>query len=140
MRKSWSEYFMDLAILVAERSTCDRAHVGCVITKNNRIISTGYNGSPHGMPHCDDYGHLMIGGHCVRTVHAEANAIIHAKEDLSGAIVYITHQPCVNCSNLLSMVGASKVYYRHGYQRDESVRYPQTSFSLHQIGDNNGSI
>lgn len=106
---------MSLAREVSTRSTCDRASVGCVITKDNRIISTGYNGSPHGLPHCDEVGHLLVNGNCKRTVHAEANAVVHAKESLEGAVVYVTHEPCRDCSNLLSTVGVSVVYYEKGY-------------------------
>ncbi|MCB0159778.1 MAG: dCMP deaminase, partial [Caldilineaceae bacterium] len=77
-RPSWDEYFMDIAFTVAQRSTCDRAHVGCVLVRDRRMLCTGYNGAPAGLPHCDEVGHLMIDGHCVRTLHAEQNAIIQA--------------------------------------------------------------
>src|SRR5690349_1035987 len=74
-RPTWDEYFLDIAFSVAERSTCDRAHVGAVLVRDRRILATGYNGSPAGLPHCDEVGHLLIDGHCVRTLHAEQNAI-----------------------------------------------------------------
>ena len=70
-RPSWDDYFMDITFQVAKRSTCDRARVGAVIVKDKRILTTGYNGSPAGLPHCDEIGHLMVDGHCVRTLHAE---------------------------------------------------------------------
>ena len=69
---------MDIAFTVAQRSTCDRAHVGAVLVRDRRMLTTGYNGAPAGLPHCDDVGHLMVDGHCVRTLHAEQNAIIQA--------------------------------------------------------------
>ena len=85
MRKSWNEYFMDLAVTVASRSTCDRAFVGCIlVNKDNRIVSTGYNGSVAGNPHCDDVGHTMRNDHCIATIHAEMNAVLYcAKEGIS---------------------------------------------------------
>ncbi|MCI2033780.1 MAG: deaminase, partial [Lactobacillus sp.] len=75
-RESWDHYFMKLATNVAERSTCERATVGAVLVKEHRIIATGYNGSISGDPHCDEAGHLMRDGHCIRTLHAEMNAIL----------------------------------------------------------------
>src|SRR5690606_2744344 len=77
-RVGWDEYFMGIARQVASRSTCDRKHVGAVIVRDRMILATGYNGSIRGIAHCDDEGHLMEDGHCVRTVHAEANAIVQA--------------------------------------------------------------
>ena len=78
MRPDWDSYFMKIANAVSERSTCDRAQVGCVLVLEKRILTTGFNGSPTGQPHCDEVGHLMVEGHCVRTIHAETNAIIQA--------------------------------------------------------------
>ena len=75
-RVSWEKYFMNIATEVATRSTCDRKHVGAVIVREKTILSTGYNGSIKGLPHCDEAGHEMVDGHCVRTTHAEANAIV----------------------------------------------------------------
>ena len=77
-RVSWDEYFMNIARTVATRSTCPRKFVGAVIVRDRTILSTGYNGSIRGMPHCDEVGHMMVDGHCVRTIHAEDNAIIQA--------------------------------------------------------------
>ena len=77
-RISWENYFMNIAREVATRATCDRKMVGAVIVRGKTILSTGYNGSLRGLPHCDEVGHEMENGHCVRTVHAEANAIVHA--------------------------------------------------------------
>lgn len=117
-RKSWDEYFMDIAETVATRATCDRLHVGCVIVKDKRIISTGYNGSIHGEDHCDDVGHLYNEqGRCVRTIHAEQNAIIHAnREDLKGATAYVSHEPCETCTKLLIQAGIKRIIFKHGYQ------------------------
>ena len=77
-RVTWNEYFMAIAEQVASRSTCDRKHIGAVIVRDKTILSTGYNGSLRGSPHCDEAGHDIENGHCVRTVHAEANAVAQA--------------------------------------------------------------
>ena len=81
VRSSWDEYFMEIARQVASRATCDRKHVGALLVRDRIILSTGYNGSIRGMPHCDEVGHLMENGHCVATVHAEANAVLRAPLD-----------------------------------------------------------
>lgn len=93
---------MKIAYAVSERSTCDRAFVGCV--REKRILTTGFNGSPAGQEHCDEIGHLMVEGHCVRTIHAETNAIIQAAlhgVSTKGATCYVTHLPCINCTKAL---------------------------------------
>ena len=77
-RVSWEKYFMNIAQEVSSRSTCDRKHVGAVIVRGKTILSTGYNGSIKGLDHCDDVGHEMHNDHCIRTIHAEANAIVQA--------------------------------------------------------------
>ena len=118
MRPDWDSYFMDMARKVAERSTCDRAHVGCVLVRDNRVLATGYNGSVSGMPHCDDIGHNVVNGHCKRTIHAEINAIIQcALHGVSskGAIVYVTHYPCYDCAKVLVNAGVLVVNYEQTY-------------------------
>ena len=123
MRKSWNEYFINLAQGVADRGTCDRAYVGCVIVNNdNRIVSTGYNGSVSGNPHCDEIGHTMRDGHCIATIHAEMNALLYcAKEGITvkGCICYVTHFPCLNCTKALIQSGISKIFYKNGYRIDD---------------------
>lgn len=125
MRTDWDSYFMDIANTTAKRSTCDRASVGCVITKENIIISTGYNGSIHGEPHCDDVGHLMDdAGHCIRTIHAEQNAILHAERDkLIGSTAYVTHEPCHICSRLLKQAGVTRVVYLKPYPNKYNLQF-----------------
>lgn len=116
-RKSWDDYYSDIANLVAKRSTCNRARVGCVIVRDNYIVSCGYNGSLSGTMHCDDGGHLIVDGHCVRTVHAEANAIAHAARlaiECNGSTIYITHAPCWSCFKLLAMSGVCRIVYLDG--------------------------
>lgn len=121
MRPSWNHYFMKIAEDVAVRSTCDRAAVGAVFVKEKHIISTGYNGSPAGLEHCDDIGHLMIDGHCVRTVHAEVNAVIQAAVfglATKDAICYVTHFPCLNCTKTLINAHIKKLIYKNAYRID----------------------
>lgn len=125
-RLSWQEYFMNLAMTVSQRGTCDRAYVGCVIVnKENRIVSTGYNGSIKGNPHCDEIGHTMRDGHCIATIHAEMNALLYcAKEGISvnGCIAYVTHFPCLNCTKSLIQAGISKIYYNNAYRVDDYAK------------------
>ena len=123
MRKSWNEYFMEITEMVASRSTCDRAFVGCVVVnKDHRIVSTGYNGSVAGNPHCSEVGHTMRDGHCIATIHAEMNALLYcAKEGIpvKGCTAYVTHFPCLNCSKALIQAGIEKIYYKNAYRVDD---------------------
>jgi dCMP deaminase len=124
MRLSWDRYYMNIAIETSKRSTCDRLSVGCVIVKNNRIISTGYNGSVSGFDHCIESGHLFNKeGRCIRTVHAEQNAILFAGENLSGATCYVTHYPCEHCSKLLAQAGISRLVYGKEYMNEHSMYF-----------------
>ncbi len=121
MRPDWDTYFMRIAQVVGERSTCDRAHVGCVLVVDKRIITAGYNGSPTGQEHCDDVGHLLVDGHCVRTIHAETNAIIQAAlhgVSTRGATCYVTHYPCINCTKALINAGITRLVYETAYNID----------------------
>lgn len=121
VRKPWDQYFIEQALHVAERGTCSRARVGCVLVKENRVIATGYNGSPKGMPHCDDIGHLMKDGHCVRTNHAEENALLQcARLGISseGATAYVTHEPCLYCTRQLNQAGIKRIVYVKPYPND----------------------
>ena len=118
-RLSWQDYFMANAELISKRSTCDRAFVGAVLVKNNRIIATGYNGGVSDTDKCDEAGHYMEDGHCIRTVHAEMNALIQcAKEGIStdGTEIYVTHFPCLNCTKALLQAGIKKITYKANYR------------------------
>jgi len=122
-RVSWEQYFMNIAKESATRSTCDRKHVGAVIVRDKTILSTGYNGSIRGMPHCDEVGHLMENGHCVATIHAETNAILQAAKNgvmVDKGEVYITASPCWSCFKMLANAGIKKIYYGEFY-RDERI-------------------
>lgn len=122
-RKSWKRYFMEITKMVASRSTCDRAEVGCLIVNDdNRIVSSGYNGSVSGNPHCDDVGHTMRDGHCIATIHAEMNALLYcAKEGISvkNCVAYVTHFPCLNCTKALIQSGIKEIYFLNAYRIDD---------------------
>lgn len=122
-RVDWDEYFMNIARSVSTRSTCDRKFVGAVIVRDKTILSTGYNGSIRKMPHCSEVGHLMDHGHCVATIHAEANAIIQSAKNgvrIDGATIYTTASPCWNCFKLIANAGIHRICYGEFY-RDERV-------------------
>lgn len=119
MRKDWDSYFMDIAMMVKERSTCPRLHVGAVIVNDKRIKGTGYNGSPSGVDHCEDVGCLMIHNHCKRAVHAEVNAIMESSPDeRRGATIYVTAQPCIDCAKAIIGSGIKRVVYAKPYKAD----------------------
>ena len=123
-RVDWHTFFMNIARQAATRSTCDRKHVGAVIVRDRTILSTGYNGSIRGMPHCDEIGHLMEDGHCVATVHAEANAIIQAAKNgvrIEDAEIYTTASPCWNCFKLIVNAGIKTIYYGEFYRDERSI-------------------
>ena len=126
-RPSWDEYFMDIARTVAERATCDRGRSGCVIAKDKQILVTGYVGSPKGLPHCDEVGHQMKTithedgsqtQHCVRTTHAEQNAICQAAKlgiPIDGATLYCKMTPCATCAKMIINAGIKRVVCEKKY-------------------------
>jgi len=115
-KPTWDEYFTNLAKQAALMGTCDRAQVGVVIVKNRRVMSTGFNGAPQGLAHCDEEGHLIENGHCIRTLHAETNALLFAGiERTTGATMYVTHLPCFRCAGLIINARICRVVYARGY-------------------------
>ena len=117
-RPGWDEYFMEIAHTVATRATCPRASVGAVLVRDHRILTTGYNGAPRHVAHCTEVGCELVNGHCLRSTHAEANAIVQGAlhgVGLQGATAYCTHQPCVGCSKLLISAGVTKIVYDQPY-------------------------
>jgi len=111
-RPTWDEYFLKLAMLASERSTCPRMHCGCVLVKDRFVLATGYNGSIPGQPHCEDDGCLIVDGHCVRTNHAEINALVQAAihgVNISGSTAYITNMSCTTCAKALIAAGIKRV-------------------------------
>ncbi len=120
-RASWDEYFMNIATVVASRSTCPRKFVGAVIVREKTILSTGYNGSIRGMPHCTEVGHMMENGHCVATIHAESNAILQAAKNgvmIDGGTVYVTASPCWSCFKQIANSGLRRIVYGEFYRDD----------------------
>lgn len=131
-RIPWHQYFMLQALVIAQRSTCNRALVGSILVRDNRMIASGYNGSVKGEPHCDDVGHLMVDGHCVRTIHSEINALLQcAKIGISTTetTLYVTHFPCFNCSKCLAQAGIQHIRYYYDYRVD-----PYAQHLLEQVG------
>lgn len=126
-RPSWDEYFMEMAELTAKRSTCLRRKVGAVIVVDKRIVATGYNGAPKGLPHCEDQGGCLrekLGvpsgqrHELCRALHAEQNAIIQAAvmgNSIDGASIFVTHQPCVICAKMIINAGITRIVVRNGY-------------------------
>ncbi len=139
-RPAWDDYFMSLAKIVATRSTCDRLRAGAVLVKDRRIISTGYNGAPPGLPHCDgEAGHKMEEGHCIRTVHGEENCILQAAalggSSTQGSTLYTTYSPCYQCFKKLVVGGVRRIVAGAIYRDStiaEACREAGIEFALYQ--------
>lgn len=117
-RQPWNEYFMQLAEQIATRATCERLKVGCVFTRDNRILATGFNGALSGRDHCLDKGCLIHNSHCVRSVHAESNAIAQAAQhgvSLQDSILYVNFLPCIYCYGIVLAAGCKTVVYGEKY-------------------------
>lgn len=111
-RPDWDQYFLKLAMLASERATCPRMHCGCVLVKDKNVVATGYNGSIPGDDHCEDVGCLVVENHCVRTNHAEMNALTQAAKlgsSVEGAAAYVTNMPCTTCAKALIAAGIARV-------------------------------
>ncbi len=133
-RPSWDEYFLKVADVVAYRATCDRGRSGCVIARNKRILTTGYVGAPSGMPHCDEVGHEFkevkhedgsTSQHCVRTSHAEENAIVQAAKlgvSIDGATLYCRMTPCYTCAKMIINAGIERVVCEKDYHASEDTK------------------
>ena len=120
-RDPWDLYFMKIAKQVSSRGTCHRKKVGCVLVRDKMILATGYNGSIRGMPHCDEVGHMMENGHCVRTAHAEQNAIAQAARhgiSVLGSHCYVTASPCWICFKILANAGIKRIVFGEFYRDD----------------------
>lgn len=117
-RQSWEDYYMGMAEYISTRATCSRLKVGCVFTKDWRVLATGYNGALPGRDHCDDVGCLIHEGHCIRCVHAENNAIAQAAKhgvSLEDSWLFVNYLPCIGCYKNVLAAGCARVYYRHTY-------------------------
>lgn len=134
VRPSWDEYFIDLMEAVSKRATCDRGRSGCVIVRDKQVLCTGYVGSPPGIEHCDEVGHLMkkvldedgtVRQHCVRTIHAEQNAICQAAKhgvSLKDATLYCRMEPCRVCAMMIMSVGINRVVAQRRYHAAQETR------------------
>ena len=125
-RPTWDEYFMKLAMLASERATCPRMHCGCVLVKDKEVITTGYNGSIPGDAHCEDVGCLVVDNHCVRTNHAEMNALVQAARKghaVDGATAYVTNMPCTTCAKALIAGGIRRVVVFSDYHDTLAVDF-----------------
>ncbi len=122
----WDEYFLKLAMLASERSTCPRMHCGCVIVKDKFVLATGYNGSLPGLPHCEDEGCLIVDNHCVRTNHAEINALTQAVThgvNIKGSTAYITNMSCTTCAKALIAAGIKRVVVFSDYHDTLATKF-----------------
>jgi dCMP deaminase len=148
-RPSWDAYFMEVMNAVAKRATCDRGRSGCVIARDRQILVTGYVGSPPGLPHCDDVGHQMkklihedgsITEHCMRTIHAEQNAICQAAKlgiSLAGATLYCRMTPCRTCAMLILSCGIVRVVCQRKYHAaaESEAMFTQAGVTLDYLND-----
>ncbi len=143
-RPNWDTYFMQIAEVVATRATCDRKHVGAVIVRDKQVLSTGYNGSVRGLPHCDDVGHMMEDGHCVRVVHAEANAVAQAARNgvaIDKATCYTTASPCWPCFKLLANSGIVRIVFGEFYRDERSLEAAEAAgISMVMLGEKNEKV
>lgn len=148
-RPTWDEYFLEVMHALQKRATCDRGKCACVIVKDNQILCTGYVGAPAGLPHCDDVGHLIrasvevdgkLHDHCIRTVHAEQNAICQAAKRgvaIDGATIYVGMTPCRTCAMLLISCGIKKVIAERKYHagQESEEMFAQAGVELVFVND-----
>lgn len=121
-RIPWNQYFMSQSLLISTRSSCTRLAVGATMVRDRRVISAGYNGSVSGDVHCSDIGCKVADGHCIRTVHAEVNAILQCAKfgvPTEGADIYVSHFPCLQCSKVIIQAGIKNLYYLHDYNNSD---------------------
>ena len=144
-RPTWDQYFIGIMEAVSRRSTCNRGMVGAVLVRRNHILATGYAGAPVGLAHCDQVGHLMRSvtdhrgkttEHCVRTTHAEANAIVQAAKvgvSTEGATLYCRMEPCLGCTNLILNCGIVRIVCQNKYQAAQDSRHMLESAKIELV-------
>jgi len=149
VRPSWDEYFMELADAASKRATCDRGRSGCVVVRDRQVLVSGYVGSPAGLPHCDDVGHLIkkvthddgsVTEHCMRTVHAEQNALVQAAKRgvaLEGSAIYCRMTPCRTCAMLIINAGIKEVIAERRYHAggESEAMFKDADVKLHHLHD-----
>lgn len=124
-RIAWDQYFMSQSVLLSTRSTCTRLAVGATIVRDRRVISGGYNGSVSGDVHCSDVGCKVVDGHCIRTIHAEVNAILQCAKfgvPTDGADIYVSYFPCLQCTKTIIQAGIKNLYYLEDYNNNEYAK------------------
>lgn len=144
-RITWKQFFMAQCSLLAVRSTCTRLAVGAVIVRDNRIIAGGYNGSVSGGDHCIDEGCYVVDNHCIRTIHAEMNALLQCGKygiPAAGSTLYVTHFPCLQCSKAIIQAGISKLYYGADYKNNEYALelFNHAGIAMEQIPFDSGTL
>ncbi len=126
-RPDWDDYFMAMTRIVATRSSCDRLAAGAILVKQKRIIATGYNGAPSGQPNCLEAGHLLEEGHCVRTIHAEHNAILQVAvlqgSSTEDSTLYVTYNPCIHCAKYIVAAGIKRAVIGKVYRGTQALDY-----------------
>ena len=127
VRPSWDDYFMAMVRIVATRSSCDRLATGAILVKRKRIIATGYNGAPSGMPNCNEAGHLLEDGHCVRTIHGEHNAILQVAvlqgSSTEGSTLYTKYSPWIHCAKYIVAAGIKRAVIGKIYRSPQALDY-----------------
>ena len=137
-RITWDQFFMAQCHLLAMRSTCTRLAVGAIIVRDNRIIAGGYNGSISGGDHCIDHGCYVIDNHCVRTIHAEMNALLQCSKygsPVDESTLYVTHFPCLQCTKAIIQSGVKHIFYATDYKNDPYAMqlFAQSGVSVQQV-------
>ena len=131
--KEWDDYFLQIAKTVSSRATCPRLSVGAVIVSADRnILATGYNGSLKGLHHCNDVGCLLVENHCIRTVHAEENALLQAAKNghaIKDATCYVTHSPCINCFKHIINAGIQRIVWLETYKNHPEAHLKMLDFT-----------
>lgn len=141
-RPEWDDYFMAIVKTVSMRATCNRLYAGAVLVKENRLIGTGYNGAPPGLSHCDEVGHLLEEGHCVRTVHAEHNALLQAARNggvsTEGSTLYTKYSPCIHCTKYIVSCGIKRVVIGKIYRNETALKILSEAGVIVHIYEENG--
>ena len=123
-RPTWDEFWLTQALFYSTRGTCDRLRTACILVdKSNKLIGAGYNGSVPGDKHCDTDGHILEDGHCIRTLHAEENSILHSTGDVQGATAYMLAAPCIDCAKKLITKGVKRIVYTHDYKNSKGKEH-----------------
>lgn len=138
---NWDEFFLLLATMYSARASCDRSRVACVLVKDKRMLGAGYNGSVSGLESCDEVGHLIVDNHCLRTIHAERNALDNSHGNLEGGTAYVTVTPCLDCVKALLQRGIKRIVYLGNYANSKAREHikefcDKKGVTLEQVSEN----